>query len=113
MRKFRALQGTAVAIVVALVVPAVLASSAMAAGGIKLCVPEKENAPVKTPKAGTCAPKYKLTELGAEGKEGAPGKEGAKGEPGPKGEEGPALLGSGTGSTEDDPAHTSSSSLPG
>ena len=49
------------------------ASGAVAAGGTKVCVPEKEGATIKTPKGGVCKPKYTLTELGAEGKEGKPG----------------------------------------
>ena len=40
------------------------------AAGTKLCIPLKENKPVKTPKAGACATGFTLTELGAEGKEG-------------------------------------------
>jgi hypothetical protein len=63
-----------------------------AAGGTKVCVPEKENNAIKTPKGGVCAAKYTLTELGAEGKEGPQGKEGKEGPQGPKGENGAAGL---------------------
>ena len=53
---------------------------------MKLCVSEREGGAVKTPKHGDCSKNYKLTELGAEGKEG---KEGPKGTEGKEGKEGP------------------------
>ncbi|MHB8531512.1 MAG: hypothetical protein ACYDC2_02215 [Solirubrobacteraceae bacterium] len=56
-----------------------------AAGGTKICVPEKGGGTLKTPQGGVCKAKYTLTELGAEGKEGPQGKEGKEG---PKGENG-------------------------
>lgn len=61
--------------------------AAWASGGVKLCIPEKANAAVKTPnKSGACtntkAVSYRLTELGAEGKEGPEGKEGKEGSEG-------------------------------
>jgi hypothetical protein len=49
------------------------ASGALATGGTKVCVPEREGAAIKTPKGGACSAKFTLTELGAEGKEGKPG----------------------------------------
>ena len=63
--------------------------SAWALGGVKLCIPEKANAAVKTPNtSGACtntkAVTYRLTELGAEGKEGKPGPEGKEGRQGPE-----------------------------
>jgi len=69
-------------VVVALVLTV---GTVFAAGGTKVCVPAKENSPIKTPKGGECVAKYTLTELGAEGKEGPQGKEGKEG---PKGENG-------------------------
>ena len=74
-----------VLIVVAVVVLMLTVGTVFAAGGTKVCVPAKENSPIKTPKAGVCLAKYTLTELGAEGKEGPQGKEGKEG---PKGENG-------------------------
>jgi hypothetical protein len=75
-----------------LVSVAFMAVPSWATGGTKLCIPTGENAPVKTPlKNGTCANKYTLTELGAEGKEG---KEGPKGATGPEGPEGKNALSS-------------------
>ncbi len=73
-------------VVVALVLTG---GTVFAAGGTKVCVPEKENGAIKTPKAGVCAAKYTLTELGAEGKEGPQGKEGKEGPPGKEGPQGP------------------------
>ena len=64
------------------------ASGAVAAGGVKLCIPVKEGAAVKTAKAGKCPAGYTLQELGAEGREGAPGKQGPEGTPGKQGPEG-------------------------
>jgi hypothetical protein len=49
------------------------------ASPLKVCVPAKENTPIKTPKAGACPAKYTLTELGGEGKEGKQGPEGKEG----------------------------------
>jgi len=56
-----------------------MAGTAMASGGIKLCVPKKEGGAVVTPKHGKCSKGYKLTALGAEAKEGRPGAEGKRG----------------------------------
>jgi Hyaluronidase protein (HylP)/Collagen triple helix repeat (20 copies) len=69
---------------------ALLASTALAAGGVRLCVPEKGGAAALTPKAGTCKAKYKPVDLGeaGEGSEGSEGKEGREGPPGPRGEQG-------------------------
>ena len=80
----KALRGVAVAACLGASLLAVVASGASASGGIKLCVPSKENKPLKTPKAGNvCAAGATLMELGAEGKEGPAGKEGKEG-PAPK-----------------------------
>jgi len=51
----------------------VTAGGAFAAGGVSLCIPEAEGAATVTPTKGACAAKYKLVELGAEGKEGKEG----------------------------------------
>jgi hypothetical protein len=42
----------------------VATASAMAAGAVQVCVPEKENTPIKTPKkGGVCPAKYTLAEF--------------------------------------------------
>jgi hypothetical protein len=63
--------------------------SASAGSAVKLCVPKAEERGVLTPKHGKCKRGYKLTSLGAEGKEGKAGKPGAEGRPGPEGKTGP------------------------
>jgi hypothetical protein len=75
MRTFEALRGVVAAACLAASLAAVVASTATATP-LKVCVPEKEGGTIKTPKAGACATKYKLTELGGEGPKGE------KGEPG-------------------------------
>jgi hypothetical protein len=60
--------------------------TAMASGGVKLCVPKQEGGAVLTPKHGKCRKGYKLTGLGAEGREG---KRGTEGKPGSEGRTGP------------------------
>jgi hypothetical protein len=59
------------------------------ASAVKLCVPEAQEREVLTLKHGKCKRGYKLTSLGAEGKEGKAGKPGAEGRPGPEGKTGP------------------------
>jgi len=66
----------AAAVLVALILSV---GTVFAAGGTKVCIPEKEGKTIVTPKGGVCKVKYTLTELGAEGKEGPQGKEGEKG----------------------------------
>jgi hypothetical protein len=56
-----------------------LVGTAMASGGIKLCVPKREGGAIVTPKHGKCRRGYKLRGLGAEGKQGSEGKSGATG----------------------------------
>jgi hypothetical protein len=73
MSSFRALRGVAWAVCVAVGLVLVAAACAFAAGGVKLCIPEAEGAATVTPTKGACAAKYKLVELGAEGKEGKEG----------------------------------------
>jgi hypothetical protein len=68
---------------------AATAAPSWAAGGTKLCVPNKEGAGLVTPKHGKCKKGYKLTTLGAEGKQGAAGKPGPEGKQGPEGKLGP------------------------
>jgi hypothetical protein len=87
MTSFRVLRHVAL---VGLVVGGLLVSAggALAAGGVKLCIPEAEGAATVTPTKGACAAKYKLVELGAEGKEGKEGKAGKEGAPGKEGKEG-------------------------
>jgi hypothetical protein len=63
--------------------------SASAGSAFKLCVPKAPEREVLTPKHGKCGRGYKLTSLGAEGKEGKAGKTGAEGRPGPEGKTGP------------------------
>ncbi len=63
MRTFKALGSVAVTACVGIGVLLIVASGAMASG-TKLCIAEKEGGSVKTPKAGVCPAKYKLTELG-------------------------------------------------
>lgn len=73
---------TACACVALLALVAAFTGSALAAGGIKVCVPTlKEGKPIVTPKLGVCKTGYALSELpeGKEGKEGQPGKEGPEG----------------------------------
>lgn len=72
----------AVVVVAALML---MVGTVFAAGGTKVCVPQKENKPIRTTKGGTCLAGYTLTELGAEGKEGPEGKEGAPGKEGKEG----------------------------
>lgn len=88
MRTFRARRSLAVTACLSLGLLLVIASGAMASGGLKLCIPAKEGKPTVTPKGGVCKTGYTLQELGAEGKEGAKGERGEKGEPGEKGQEG-------------------------
>jgi len=85
MRSFKALRGMALAVFTAAGFLVVTAGGAFAAGGVSLCIPEAENAATVTPTKGACAAKYKLVELGAEGKEGKAGKEGAPGKEGKEG----------------------------
>jgi hypothetical protein len=73
MRSFRALRGVALAVFTAAGLLLVSAAGAFATGGVSLCIPEAENAAPVTPTKGACATKYKLVELGAEGKEGKEG----------------------------------------
>ena len=72
--------GLAVAVAVGLLL--VMAGSAIAAGGTKLCIPTAANTAIVTPTAGACKTGFTLTELGAEGKEGKTGKEGKEGKEG-------------------------------
>jgi hypothetical protein len=76
MKSFTALWRVALAVGMAAGFLLVSASGAFAAGGVSLCIPEAENAAPVTPTKGACPAKYKLTELGAEGKAGKEGKEG-------------------------------------
>jgi hypothetical protein len=64
---------------------------------LKLCVPTREGAATVTPAHGRCKKGYRLTALGAEGKQGPQGKEG---EPGPEGKPGPDGRSVATGFTE-------------
>jgi hypothetical protein len=73
MKSFTALWRVALAVGVAAGCLLVSAGSAFAAGGVSLCIPEAENTATVTPTKGACPAKYKLTELGAEGKEGKEG----------------------------------------
>jgi hypothetical protein len=84
MRSFRIVCSTAATVFVALGL-LVSAGGASAAGGVSLCIPEAEGAATVTPTKGACPAKYKLVELGAEGKEGKAGKEGAPGKEGKEG----------------------------
>jgi hypothetical protein len=68
---------------------AMTSGSAWAGSAVKLCVPKAAERPTLTPKRGKCKRGYKLTSLGAEGKEGKQGKPGAEGKPGPEGKTGP------------------------
>lgn len=61
---------------------------ALAAGGVKVCVPKREGSAVLTPRHGRCKKGFKLTALGAEGKEGTGGKEGKPGAEGKAGSAG-------------------------
>jgi Collagen triple helix repeat (20 copies) len=74
---------------IAAVILGVAPASALATGGTRVCIPEKESASWKTPKAGACPAKFTLIELGAEGKEGPQGLRGFPGEQGPEGPAGP------------------------
>jgi Collagen triple helix repeat (20 copies) len=68
--------------------------TAAAVSGVALCMPKGEGAVVLTPKHGTCKKGYRLTRLGAEGKEGKAGTEGKAGAEGKAGQEGkPGLPG--------------------
>jgi hypothetical protein len=62
---------------------------AWAASGLTLCVPRSEGSALLTPRHGACKRGYKLTAIGAEGREGKPGREGAQGSPGGEGRPGP------------------------
>jgi hypothetical protein len=80
----------ALAVVGVLVSVMVMATPSWAAGGTKLCMPPGGNLPVLTPNSkGQCLTiggiKYKLVELGAEGKQDPAGPTGEKGERGPTG----------------------------
>jgi hypothetical protein len=69
------------------------AGDALAATGVKLCVPKTEGSVILTPKHGACKRGYKLTELdltGAEGKAGAVGAGGPEGKAGAGGKTGAA-----------------------
>lgn len=88
MRSFKARPSLAAAACLSLGLLLVVASGAMASGGLKLCIPTKEGKSPITPKGGVCKAGYILNELGAEGKEGAKGEKGEKGESGGKGQEG-------------------------
>lgn len=59
---------------------------AASASALKLCVPRKQGSALVTPKHGRCTKGYKLTTVGAEGREGKPG---ARGKPGAEGKTGP------------------------
>jgi len=92
MGTFKAVRGVFGACV-AVGLLAVLASGALATGGVKLCVPEGPNLATLTPNTKGECPKpqgahYKLMELGAEGKQGEPGKEGKQGKEGNEGKQG-------------------------
>jgi hypothetical protein len=66
----------------------VAAGSTWGATGIKLCVPKKEGSAVLTPKHGVCKKRYRLRNLGVEGKAGPEGKAGAEGKTGAEGKAG-------------------------
>jgi hypothetical protein len=68
MRVFKAVRGVAVAASVAVGLLGVLASTVMATP-LKICVPEKEGAAIKTPKKGVCAAKTTGTVLLPEAEE--------------------------------------------
>ena len=70
MRVLKALWGVGLAAAVAVGLLLVMAGSAIAAGGTKMCIPTAENTAIVTPTAGACKTGFTLTELGAEGKEG-------------------------------------------
>jgi hypothetical protein len=77
---------------IAATIVGIVPAPALATGGTQVCIPEKENTAWKTLKAGACAAKFTLTELGEQGPEGPAGPRGPKGETGatgPKGETGP------------------------
>ena len=67
----------------------IAASSSLAAGGLKLCVPKKEGAATLTPKHGKSKKGYRLTSItqGKEGKSGPEGKAGHEGKAGLTGAE--------------------------
>ena len=85
MRSCKALRGAALTVFMATGFVLATASGAFAAGGTSLCIPEVEGTATVTPIKGACLPKYKLVELGAEGKEGPAGKEGPQGKEGKEG----------------------------
>jgi hypothetical protein len=85
MKSFGIWRGGALAVFVAAGLLLVVVAGAFAAGGTSLCVPEAEGAATVTPVKGACAAKYKLVELGGEGKEGKAGKEGPAGKEGKEG----------------------------
>jgi len=87
---FRALRDAVRAGAVAVGSSAVLAGGATADSAVKLCVPEREGTVTVTPVHGVCKAKYKLVELGAEGKEGRSGPTGPAGGQGEVGPIGPA-----------------------
>jgi hypothetical protein len=71
-------------VVLAVVFP-MMAGSAWAGTGIKLCVPKKEGDAILTPTHGKCKKGFKLTGLGMQGKEGKQGPEGKAGVEGKEG----------------------------
>jgi len=70
MRVLKALWGVGLAAALAIGLLLSITGAALAAGGTSLCIPEGANQATLTPTGGTCNTGYKLTELGAEGKEG-------------------------------------------
>ncbi len=62
MRMFKALRGIAVVVCLAVGLMGVMANAAMAAP-LKICVPEREGAAIRTPKKGVCAAKSTATVL--------------------------------------------------
>ena len=68
MRTLKALGGLTVAACLAAGLLGVMASAAVAAGEVKVCVPSAEGQGIQTPIKGACKFGYTLTELGAEGK---------------------------------------------
>ena len=76
MEAIKTVRRAGVAVCVGLGCSLLMAGSAAAAGGTKMCVPKKEGKPLVTPTKGACKKGYTLTELGAQGK---PGKEGPEG----------------------------------
>jgi len=85
MRTFKALRGLGISALVAISLPAVMTSGAIASS-IKLCVPALEGRPTITPIKGACPRRYTLTELGTE--HGGAGPTGPTGPAGPSGAKG-------------------------